>query len=121
MKSATTWFEIAVTDLDRATKFYETTLDQPLKREIFEGHPMAVFRAEEPGVGGALVVDPRLEVGRTGSLVYLNATGQLDACLARVERAGGRIEKGKTGIGPFGFIALIRDTENNLVGLHAGA
>jgi predicted enzyme related to lactoylglutathione lyase len=54
-----------------------------------------------------------------GVIVYLDANGKLDACVARVERAGGRVVKGKTDIGPPGFIALISDTEGNLVGLHS--
>ena len=54
-----------------------------------------------------------------GVIVYLDADGTLDAGLARVERAGGQVILPKTDIGPPGFIALVRDTEGNLVGLHS--
>jgi uncharacterized protein len=118
--NATHWFEIAVADLDRATRFYETTLGISLKRETFFGTPMGVFPADETGVGGALVVDARLTPGGpSGSLVYLNAEGKLDAALSRVAGAGGEVVKPKTGIGENGFIALVRDSEKNLIGLHS--
>lgn len=119
-KNATHWFEIAVTDLERAARFYETALDIPIRRENFFGTPMGVFPSEAPGVGGALVVDARLSPGApSGSLVYLNAEGKLDATLERIPRAGGEVVKPKTSIGDQGFIALVRDSEKNLIGLHS--
>jgi len=51
--------------------------------------------------------------------VYLNASGKLDACLERVVPAGGAVVMPKTDIGDPGFIAVVRDTEGNLVGLHS--
>ena len=48
-----------------------------------------------------------------------NAEGRLDAIVGRVEQAGGKVEQPKTSIGEHGFIALIRDTEGNVVGLHS--
>ena len=47
-----------------------------------------------------------------------DAKGDLDGCLGRVERAGGKISVAKTDIGPAGFFALVVDTEGNSVGLH---
>jgi predicted enzyme related to lactoylglutathione lyase len=114
------WFEIFVTDLDRAVRFYQTVLGIELRRGVEDGRPMAIFAsAVEAGVGGALVRDPAREPIDRGVIVYLDANGKLDACLARVERAGGRVVTPKTDIGPPGFIALVRDTEGNLVGLHS--
>jgi predicted enzyme related to lactoylglutathione lyase len=114
------WFEIFVSDLERAVRFYETVLEVRLKRENEDGRPMALFAsAVKEGVGGALVRQPGREPTDGGVLVYLDADGKLDASLERVERAGGRVVMGKTDIGPPGFIALVRDTEGNLVGLHS--
>ena len=36
-----------------------------------------------------------------------------------VEKAGGRIQRAKMSIGPYGFIVLAVDTEGNLIGLHS--
>lgn len=116
MKNAINWFEIPTTDMDRAVRFYETILDRSLKREIFGGLPMAIFVAE--GTGGALVHDPKRRPTADGALVYLDAQGDLDGCLARVARAGGSVALPKTDIGEQGFIAIVKDSEGNLVGLH---
>ncbi len=57
-----------------------------------------------------------------GTLVYLNAKPSLDAVLARVEAAGGRITTPKVQLpGDTGCFAHITDTEGNRVGLHAPA
>ena len=118
MKSAINWFEIAVTDLDRATRFYEQTLAVALRREEFFGTPMAIFPAEQPGVAGALVRDARRAPGGGGSVVYINVDKQLDECLGRVAAAGGLVVTPRTDIGEMGAIALVKDTEGNVVGLH---
>lgn len=119
-KHAIHWFEIFVGDLERAVRFYETVLGIELRRASEDGRPMAIFAsAVTEGVGGALVHQPGREPTATGALVYLDADGKLDASLARVERAGGSVVVPKTDIGAPGFIALVRDSEGNVVGLHS--
>jgi predicted enzyme related to lactoylglutathione lyase len=119
MKNALNWFELFVDDMDRATRFYETLLGTPMKREIFQGTPMALFAHEEAGVGGALVKSQTGKPGQGGGVVYLDATGKLDACIARAEKAGGAVVLPRTAIGEPGFIARVRDSEGNVVGLHS--
>ncbi len=119
MKNALNWFEIFVSDMERAASFYERALGLSLKREIFGGQSMAIFPTEDPAVGGALVLNPNRKPSTEGTLVYLNASGRLDEVLNRVPLAGGAMAMPKMDIGDPGFIALIRDTEGNVVGLHA--
>jgi predicted enzyme related to lactoylglutathione lyase len=64
-----------------------------------------------------LVQDPKRAPGG-GTLVYLNAGGQLDAILSRAEQARARVLLPKTSIGPEGSIALLQDTEGNTVGFN---
>jgi predicted enzyme related to lactoylglutathione lyase len=116
-KNAINWFEIPVVDLDRATQFYEKMLDRKLKREVFGSMPMAVFEAEQQNVGGALVYDTRRKPSADGPLVYLD-TPELDATVGRAKKQGSEVLMEKTDIGEPGFIALIRDSEGNVVGLH---
>jgi hypothetical protein len=118
--TAINWFEIFVSDLERAGRFYQTVLAVELRREELAGMTLAVFPYEQGrGTGGALVLDGKRQPGGGGTLVYLNANGKLDAALERVARAGGSVVMPKTDIGPPGFIAVVRDTEGNLVGLHS--
>jgi uncharacterized protein len=119
MKSAITWFEIPVQDMPRAVAFYEAMLDTTLKQELFGGIPNAIFPSDREGVGGALVLDPRLTPNNHSTILYLNATGKLDECISRAREAGGVITMPKTHIGDPGFIALLQDTEGNCVGLHS--
>ena len=57
--------------------------------------------------------------GRTTGAV---ATAMLEAFVKgqwRVTANGGIVKKPKTSIGPNGFIALVQDTEGNVIGLHS--
>jgi predicted enzyme related to lactoylglutathione lyase len=117
-KNAINWFEIPVADMERAVRFYEAVFATVLQREVFGGHDHAIFRAPEPAVAGALVKSPELQPSAAGARIYLDTRGELDACLARVPGAGGAVIVPKTDIGDPGFIAIVRDTEGNAVGLH---
>lgn len=116
-KNAVTWFELPVRDMERAQRFYETVLGAKLRAELFGGKPNAIF-PYAAGVGGALVQDAHLKPAADGAVVYLNASGQLDDCLKRIEAAGGKVLLPRTDIGDPGFIAMMLDTEGNRVGLH---
>jgi predicted enzyme related to lactoylglutathione lyase len=112
------WFEIPTTNLDRAAKFYETVLGVRLKMADFGGTPQALLLGGKDGVGGALIQDAKRKPTAGGTLVYLNAGKDLDGCLDRVTRAGGRVVLPKTDIGDPGYIAIFADPEGNTVGLH---
>jgi predicted enzyme related to lactoylglutathione lyase len=119
MKNVLSWFEIPVNDMNRAVRFYEDVLSTNLRREVFFETPMAVFPYQAPGAGGALIQDAKRPVGPGGSLVYVDVTGRLDDCVSRVAGAGGEVVRPRTAIGKDGFIALIRDSEGNTIGLHS--
>ena len=119
MSNTINWFEIPTTDLSRASRFYELVLGTSLKREHFAATDMrmAIFAGPEESVRGALIADKRRKPNADGAIVYLHAR-DLDASLGRIEQAGGSVVLPKTDIGEPGFIALVRDTEGNVVGLH---
>jgi predicted enzyme related to lactoylglutathione lyase len=52
-------------------------------------------------------------------MIYLNANGRLDDAIAAVMANGGKVIKPKHPIGPFGFRAVIIDSEGNRVALHS--
>lgn len=117
MQSTLNWFEIFVSDMDRAQAFYERILAIKLKSESFMGEPHAIFPSE--GLAGALVKRANRQPSADGVLIYLNCEHRLDAVIDMTPQAGGRVIMPKTDMGEPGFIAIIGDTEGNVVGVHS--
>jgi uncharacterized protein len=120
MKNPVGWFEIYVQDMGRARKFYESLLGIQLSKLESPGMDMLSFPMQQEGMGaaGALVKMEGMPSGGNSVLVYF----MCDDCAteaARAAAAGGHVHKPKTAIGPYGFIALVLDTEGNMVGLHS--
>jgi len=115
------WFEIYVQDMARARKFYEVVFQTELTRLDGTGDlEMFAFPMdpEKPGTAGALVRAPGVNSGGGGTLVYFSC----DDCAneaSRVATAGGRVHREKLSIGQYGFIALVVDSESNMIGLHS--
>lgn len=116
------WFEIYVQDLARAKKFYEavfdielTKLESPIPELEMLAFPMEM---EAGGASGALAKMEGFPSGGMGTLVYFSCENCANEA-ARVEAAGGIICKPKMAIGQYGFIALVTDTESNMIGLHS--
>jgi len=114
------WFEIYVQDLARAKAFYESTFAVKLEKLPSPGLEMLAFpmKPENPGCGGALIRYEGKPSGDGGTLIYFSCEDcAVEA--ARAVKSGGRVFKEKFSIGPYGFIALIFDSEGNMVGLHS--
>ena len=118
---AINWFEIPVTDMDRAQAFYETLLGAPLRRETMGPQTLAVLPYTEPAVGGALISGEHIPApSGAGTLIYLNVNPSLDAALARALAAGARLVTPRVDLpdGMGSFVHVI-DVEGNRIGLHA--
>ena len=114
------WFEIPAADFDRAVRFYERIFDTVLRKDQFGAATIGVFPYEGSGVSGCITLGDGYKPASTGTVVYLNCDGRLDAVLDRVEAAGGRIALPKFELPRgIGFSAQIIDTEGNRIGLHA--
>ncbi|MFY9327037.1 MAG: VOC family protein [Georgfuchsia sp.] len=118
------WFEIYVNDMKRAKSFYESVFGTQFTRLKGPGQPPGMEMWAFPmhqnamGITGALVKMPGLDAGGHSVIVYfMCADCAVEA--VKVEKAGGRIEKPKMSIGQYGFIALVVDTEGNMIGLHS--
>lgn len=120
MSSALNWFEIPVTDLARAKRFYGNLLQAELRDETVGGMSMAIFPYQQEGVGGALIAGQQFVPSRDGAVVYLNAGDDLDGAIGRVEAGGGKVVLGRTLLSEqIGSIAWFVDTEGNRVALHS--
>ena len=120
------WFEIPVTDMDRAIKFYETVLGYKLDRNQMGPLDMAWFPwvNDSIGSGGSLVCHPDYyKPSSDGTLIYLTAfSGDLSNELSRVEENGGKVIQEKTQISPdHGYMGIFLDTEGNRIALHSKA
>jgi predicted enzyme related to lactoylglutathione lyase len=118
------WFELPVSDLGRATAFYETIFATKLKTDA-SWPELAMFpKSAETATTGALIQVPREKLigfpSADGTVVYLNCDGQLDAVLHRTTVAGGKVLEEVAQLpGSMGFVAQISDLDGNRVGLHA--
>lgn len=113
------WFEIPVTDMDRAQAFYEAVFNFQLKRMEMGPNLMAWFPFEEgaPQSTGTLVKGEAYTPSEDGTIVYFTAT-DFDETLERVEANGGKVIFPKTDIGEHGWIAHVGDTEGNRIAIH---
>jgi len=114
------WFEIYVQDIARAKAFYESVLQIKLEKLDSPDMEMWFFpmQGDQPGASGSLVKMEGVPSGGNSTLVYF---GCADCAVeaARVVPAGGKIYREKFSIGQYGFIALVVDTEGNMIGLHS--
>lgn len=116
------WFEIAVSDISRAKKFYESVFDIQMDQTEMMGMQMAFFPSEDMNgkVSGSLVQGPMHKPSSEGARIYLNGNPDLSIPLARVESAGGKVLMPKTKISDdVGFMAAFSDSEGNGVALHS--
>lgn len=117
------WFEIYVAEMARARKFYEAVLGvtlEPADKMAEDWPEMWMFPGEDNacGASGALVKMDGISPGGGGTLVYFSC----DDCTEQAGRVlanGGQVMREKFAIGPYGFIALVVDTESNMIGLHS--
>jgi uncharacterized protein len=120
MNNPVGWFEIYVQDTERAKKFYESVFEVQLSKLESPGIEMWAFPMNQGAVGasGALVRMPGFPSGANSVLVYFNcADCAVEA--SKAARSGGKLFKDKFSIGQYGFIALVTDTEGNMIGLHS--
>jgi hypothetical protein len=118
--NALNWFEIPMTDVERAKKFYESILDIELFQMEMMGMDMLMFPSQSPKSSGALVKSPYHTPSKTGSIIYLNANPDLQIVLDKIEAAGGKVTMPKSHINPeTGNMAFFEDSEGNLVALHS--
>jgi predicted enzyme related to lactoylglutathione lyase len=118
------WFEIYVDDMQRARAFYEAVFEVKLDNLAPEGDAgnlqMWAFTGDPNagGAAGAIVKMEGCKAGGNSTIVYFSCAD----CAVEASRAaanGGRIFKDKFSIGQYGHIALVEDTEGNIIGLHS--
>jgi predicted enzyme related to lactoylglutathione lyase len=116
------WFEIPVTNMERAKTFYNTVFNVDIQLQDFGGVLMGWFPFVDgkKGASGSLIQNRGyIPDEKKGVLIYFSSVDVNDE-LSRVQRAGGNIIQPKTMISKdIGYMALFIDSEGNRIALHS--
>ena len=113
------WVDLPVIDLDRAIQFYAAILGAHVQKITEHGFVFGLLPHTEDNVSGCLSVMDDRKPSQNGPLVYLNVEGKLDKAITETIQHGGKVLQTKAQIGPYGFRAIILDTEGNAVALYS--
>jgi uncharacterized protein len=118
MKHPAFYFEIPVTDIDRAIAFYQAVLGTKLTRDTVDGYEMARFPFAEGSAGatGALAKGDVYRPSKDGAVVYFHVD-DIKAAVAKAEAMGRPVLYPVKDIGEAGWVAEIEDTEGNRLAL----
>ncbi|WP_011582745.1 MULTISPECIES: VOC family protein [Chelativorans] len=113
---AAVWFEIPVTDMERARRFYGAVLQNDLADMEGGPNPMARFAArDEDSVAGHLYPGKPAPEG-TGPTIHLAVAAPLEEAMERVAANGGRVVSPIIPI-PAGRFVYCLDPDGNSFGL----
>ena len=117
-KNIGTYFEIPVSDLERAIKFYSSVFGCEFTRDNVHGNEMALFsfNGNAAGITGALAKGETYKPSTSGSLIYLSSEN-IEKTLEKVTSLGGKILFPRTAAGVYGFVAEFKDLEGNRIAL----
>ena len=116
-RNLVSYFEIPVTDMDRAIDFYEAVFAVSLERTVIDGLDMALFPLDENGrgVSGALAKGDSYVPSTSGPRIYF-FVDSIDETLSRVITKGGTLAYPKTSVGDL-WVAEFEDCEGNQIAL----
>ena len=114
------YVEIPVTDLERASRFYQEVLQFSLEQTTVDGYPMALFPSapDSSGASGALVKGDVYIPSKSGPIVYFG-TENIDHTLERVRKLGGKVLLPEKHLAGLGSVAEFEDSEGNRIALFA--
>ena len=118
------WFEIPVTDIERAKAFYDKVFNINIHIQDFGGVQMGWFPYAEgkEGASGSLIKHEAYVPSESqGVLVYFSSQ-DVDIEIKKIEAAGGKVVQPKTQISPeVGYMGIFIDSEGNRMALHSRA
>lgn len=116
------YFEIPVTDMDRAVRFYSAVFNFEFRKDIIDHNEMALFPFIDKagGISGALAKGEIYKPTINGTLIYFT-TEDIDKTLQLAVENEGEVLYPKTSNGELGFVAEFKDSEGNRIALHMNA
>lgn len=121
MANPVVYFEIPVSDLNRAMNFYNSVFSLRLSASTYAGIQMSMFPGNPtlPGCSGALVLNPANLPTTDGSVVCFTC----DSCASTIERVESARGRTLTPPAPMpsgvGYKAEFADTEGNRVAIYS--
>lgn len=111
------YFEIPISDMDRAVKFYKTVFGFDFEKEVIDNYEMALFPFTDgsSGISGALAKGDIYKPTKDGVVIYFT-TESIDEALNSAVSNGGQILYPVTDNG-IGLVAEFEDTEGNRIAL----
>ncbi len=120
MANMLNWFEIPVTDMERAAAFYGKIFSIEIQQSEMGGIQMGFLGNWQEGMTGALCKGEWYTPSTDGAILYLNGGDDLGVVLAKIPDAGGTVIMPKTHINDdIGYFAMFIDTEGNRMALHS--
>ncbi len=119
LKNPIGWFEIKVSDFEKAKNFYSQLFNWDFKlSQASKTIYWNIFTGEN-SVGGGFTKRELSENGGQSIVIYIEVE-DIEESLKKAAELGGKIEEHKTLISESaGFYGLFRDLDNNVIGLWA--
>ena len=116
-----TYFDFTVKDLDTAKSFFEHVFDWRLEK--FSGMPYDYYRIQagaedEPGIDGGIGAIAATPTAERKPLTQVTIpVSSVDDCIARIEKAGGKVIEPKIPIPGIGWFAACAEPGGLLFGV----
>jgi predicted enzyme related to lactoylglutathione lyase len=115
-ENAAVWFEIPVSDMERAKAFYSAVTGCELTDNHDGPNPMAVFASAGPGSVSGHLYPGKPAGGGSGNTIHLAVPGNLEDAMKRVSDNGGSVISPIVTI-PAGRFAYCTDPDGNSIGI----
>src|SRR5262249_16750426 len=114
MNRVAVWFDIPVVDLERAAAFYRAVLNVQTDKQEADAITFYVV-----GNTGCLIQDELGISPNGGILLYLSVEQRIRDAVQKVEENGGKVVQRIHSIAPYGYRAVVLDSEGNRIALHS--
>lgn len=119
MSDRIVWFDLPTINLDRAMEFYAAVLDCSVTKEQSKDGSISVLSHKDGEIAGCLFQNKDYPPSENGVLLYFNVDGRLKNAVTQAVTLGGSIVQDIHAISPYGYRAIIIDSEGNRIALHS--
>ena len=121
MKNNIAWFDVPVTDLDRAIRFYSAVLGSPVTKEQTGSSPIGMLPTPDGQKMGCLVPGNAAKPSLNGVMIWFDVDGRLKEAVKAATANGGNILGDIHDIRGYGFRAEVQDSEGNRIALYSSS